>query len=271
MGAIRKEFATIRTQKLYPPVGRCIYCEATDVPLSKEHIIPFGLDGKLVLLKSSCAKCADVTKRFEHTCLRRMFGPLRVRMNFATRRPKDRPTRFSVNRQNRDGTRTCFSVPAKDYPKFLYLPKFDAPGILTGQPPSTLFRYYTWGVGDGVDFDAFAATYGSTELIPDPFYVYQFFQLLAKIAHSYAVAVYGVDGFRPLLLDIIFGRYATPSYLIGGSIKDQLQKEGIRHYIESSRQPLGNITYLVIAIQLFAEIGGPLYKVVAGIYPDPEY
>lgn len=45
------------TEKIYQPVNVCIYCGGTGA-LSDEHIIPFGLGGRWVLPKASCAECA---------------------------------------------------------------------------------------------------------------------------------------------------------------------------------------------------------------------
>ncbi|MFQ5853427.1 MAG: hypothetical protein ACE5JU_22945 [Candidatus Binatia bacterium] len=59
---------------VYPPVGRCIYCPATD-DLRREHIIPFGLDGTAVLPAASCSTCARITGAFEAQVLR---GPMRA-------------------------------------------------------------------------------------------------------------------------------------------------------------------------------------------------
>ena len=39
------------------PVNRCIYCGATGVELTDEHIVPKGIGGRLELLQSSCVPC----------------------------------------------------------------------------------------------------------------------------------------------------------------------------------------------------------------------
>src|SRR3546814_3930149 len=79
----------------YPPVGQCIYCGSTKEPLGKEHIIPYGLGGNLVLPKASCKGCEAITGGFEQVCLRTMFGPARLRLNMPTRRRKERPKKRS--------------------------------------------------------------------------------------------------------------------------------------------------------------------------------
>ena len=37
----------MKSAKVYPPVGFCIYCGSTEPPLGKEHILAYGLGGKL--------------------------------------------------------------------------------------------------------------------------------------------------------------------------------------------------------------------------------
>ena len=43
-------------------VGHCIYCLADSVPLSREHIVPYALNGELVLPKAESARpCHRIT------------------------------------------------------------------------------------------------------------------------------------------------------------------------------------------------------------------
>lgn len=86
-------FLPKQRKAIYPSPGMCIYCGAKD-NLSDEHIIPFALGGNLILQKSSCPDCAKITSDFELTCLRTMYGPLRLLYNLPTRRPKKRPKKL---------------------------------------------------------------------------------------------------------------------------------------------------------------------------------
>ena len=44
--------------RVFPPVGRCIYCGGDGGgTLTKEHIFPAGLGGGLVLPRASCTSC----------------------------------------------------------------------------------------------------------------------------------------------------------------------------------------------------------------------
>ena len=85
--------------KRFPAVGQCIYCDAAgaSIKLSDEHIIPFALGGKDILLEASCSKCArKINKGFETHCSQRLFQTIRVHHRYPTRNPKKRPTHLPI-------------------------------------------------------------------------------------------------------------------------------------------------------------------------------
>jgi hypothetical protein len=59
----------VSTHGLSRDIGCCIYCGSKGPGLTKEHVIPAGLNGNVTLLKASCLGCADITKRFENHML----------------------------------------------------------------------------------------------------------------------------------------------------------------------------------------------------------
>src|SRR3981081_1539411 len=85
--------------KVYPPVGRCIYCgKAGGIQgLSKKYTVPFGLGCAHTLPKPSAASLREMTGAFEQICLRVNFLSFRVHSNFPTRRPKERPKKLPLN------------------------------------------------------------------------------------------------------------------------------------------------------------------------------
>jgi hypothetical protein len=90
-----KSYLPNQPRKVYSPVGRCIYCHSTD-GLTVEHVIPFGLGGRLELPESGCHRCSKITSDFEHTCLRTMYGPLRLLYDLPSRRKKNRPLKLPL-------------------------------------------------------------------------------------------------------------------------------------------------------------------------------
>lgn len=73
-----------------PAANECIYCGNTE-DLSKEHIIPLSLGGKIVIPKASCASCRDLTSSIEHKISRQSFHLARAIYKLPTRRPLDYP------------------------------------------------------------------------------------------------------------------------------------------------------------------------------------
>jgi hypothetical protein len=75
-----------------PSKGACIYCGATGVRLTDEHILPLSLGGGHVIADASCLACANVTKRFEQDVARELWGDARISYNAPSRRKKQRKT-----------------------------------------------------------------------------------------------------------------------------------------------------------------------------------
>jgi hypothetical protein len=98
---------------------------------------------------------------------------------------------------------------------------------------------------------------------------------LAKIAHSFAVAIYGVDRMIPFLIDIILGNPTTvpPPFLIGG-LEDG---DSLPETPENSLHELRHILHqsegdelIVVFISLFHQVSFPTYQVVVGAHrPEP--
>jgi hypothetical protein len=92
--------------------------------------------------------------------------------------------------------------------------------------------------------------------------------MLAKIAHSYAVATAG-EPFTPLLTHIVRGQnpYCLP-YYIGCQITTDDRPRDL-HEVSVIRGDLGAGGYLVVRVRLFATFNTPAYLVVAGVRPSP--
>lgn len=58
--------------KVFKTIGRCIYCgrKGHAERLTREHVIPKGLNGSLIFLGASCEACRVTTARFEEEVLR---------------------------------------------------------------------------------------------------------------------------------------------------------------------------------------------------------
>jgi hypothetical protein len=274
-----------KNPKVYPPVGRCVFCVSDGSPdgLSTEHIVAYGLTGSGLLPKASCASCRDITGQIEQTCLRVNFIDYRVHGKLATRRPKERPTVLPV-RLTIDGKIHTQHVPVDQHPALLYMPVLPKPGIFSGIGPSSELRVSTM-------FCAYDPNDVKTKLeriSPNAklaqetqFHLQDFIRMLAKIAHCYAVAELGLDSLNALLPPLILGHDLTLSqYLVGGTdlqipapqfgAKERNAGLYTLHQLHLGIRPLfldgkpvgrGLVT---ATIRLFAIHNTPLYEVVVG-------
>jgi len=104
---------------------------------------------------------------------------------------------------------------AADQPYALMLPIWDLPGILRQVQPSPDFSVYNLRAYSFIPKN-FRKTLGLAEGAPDPMVQIPpgeinniaFARAIAKIAYCYAIAKYGLNGFRHLVLpDLILGKY----------------------------------------------------------------
>ena len=123
--------------KRFPAPGACIYCGATG-KLTDEHIIPYGLGGRWVLPDAACARCARITGIFERTCLRTMFGPLRMHFDLPTRRPKARPRTMPLKvKITSDDDWSFINVEREAYPFLVLFPHYELPEEISGTAETT--------------------------------------------------------------------------------------------------------------------------------------
>ena len=256
----------ISSRYAYPPLSRCIYCGAIE-NLSEEHIIPYALDGHLVLPNASCSKCAGVTKRFEQICAREMFGPLRIRLDLKTRRKKERPKHLPIVTFDDKGNCKAITVSSNKFPRVCMGLKLPAPGILLGEKPTRV-----------LDNPTIVVSYENSEIrqyMPKDkhgvglgvMHCNAFILLLAKIAHAFAVAKFGIEGFKHRLPPLIVGADGdwedTLLYLVGGDT-EETQREQILHSLNHRLVSINSQLYVVVTIHLFAFMGMPRYQVVVG-------
>lgn len=255
------------TGKSYPPVRRCIYCGQTEGKLSREHIIPFSLGGNLVLPYASCATCADKTKRFEQIVARSIYGSLRLRGQFPTRNPSERPTHLSTIVMRPDGSSESVQVPAAEVPRAFAGLLLPVAGILSKRPPTNKFdglRIVTKLVEE--DLRQFLSKPGDYRIQGPRIDVVALSQLLCKIAHSFAVAELGFNTFKHFLPSMILetGPAHFPHYV--GAAMRPLPKQGDLelHQLQIRRVEVDGTFLVTVVIRLFSFLDIPEYEVVVG-------
>jgi hypothetical protein len=258
--------------KRYPPVGRCIYCGDQSSKLGDEHIIAFALGGKDILPKASCPVCArTINKSFETYCSQRMFQSIRLQHNYPTRNPKDRPTHLPMIETFAADPKFSPTqlVPVADHPGLAVLFAFEPPGILVRQPPADTYRNIQIHPRAISDTDArvkrlLSAGYKGAKTYEE-FRIWPFVRLLAKIAHGYAVAEYGVDAFQHLLTHVILEEHSVAPYLVGGT-PGHWPPEPVLHRVHTEIHHVGGRSFIIARIRLFAYLVPPVpvYTVVVG-------
>lgn len=255
------------TAETFEPVGACIYCGATNCRLSDEHIVPFSLNGTLVLPSASCETCADVTKRFEQTVARSMYGTLRIKHGFRTRRKKDRPSSFAVIEIDETGIETEKHIPVSLLPTTYWALELPLPGILTGAPKSAMNPEMKVQLkADLKELEAAQQTLGAGSFEISVVMKWgPFCRLLAKIGHCYAMAVLRGKGYQPLLPDIILGRSEFLSHYVGGASSEVPDSDLWLELVS-----FGESIYVTVGIVLLGRERLPPYQVVVGLVTNPE-
>ncbi len=257
--------------KVYQPVWHCIYCgtaPARKGALGKEHIIPQGLGGTMILPRASCRLCEDITKSFERECLRKMFREVRGHLNIPAkpRRPEERPSEFRIGftQKGDEKNRRWLDIPIEAHPFSFSMPGLPVAGILEGREPThnaTIERVHTFlGPGFHEKMRHIGANTAFT-LFP----IGEFFQLLAKIGHAYAVAEIGYERFSPLLIDLIRGDDDHLGHHIGTETKNSRGKTTELHTLALilARDAKGD-ELIVVNVRLFSRLNAPTYHVVVG-------
>lgn len=269
-----QEFFVLATKR-YAAVGRCIYCHAEEWSpgstrkLGDEHVIAQGLGGQLLLPEASCRECEKETSRVELEWLRGSFYTARVQKEIGKKKkrfPTHLPLRVEVA-----GRTIVKQVRIGKYPAMVVTLLFDPPGVLSGT--DTARRELSGGVAMGihptfgnnlrehliegsVTFDPPRAKATSRDLG----------RMLAKIAHAYAVAELGLDGFKPFLEPIVRGSDLTDlAHYVGGTRQLPQPSSNVYEIKLATVTSQDSRSYLMVVMQLLADIQGlPEYWVVVG-------
>jgi hypothetical protein len=248
-----------------PSRGACIYCRATGVRLTDEHVVPLSLGGGHVLQDASCDKCADITKKFEQRVARDLWGDARVSFNGPSRRKSKRPSHIWM--ENPDDRSKPLKLPASEYPAGLVFYKMGRAGLLDGAHPSANMSIF-WElvfVDDDKRREAFIARYPKHKLtlqfrhVPD-----DFGRLLAKIGYCQVLTSLDPVDFRPICLPYIFGTEPNVSYVVGGTTEPQSPQPEFGYSLSTVSFGSPERLMLVALVRLYANTHAPAYHVVVG-------
>jgi hypothetical protein len=255
----------------HPNIGVCIYC-GEKKGLSDEHIIPYGLGGKLVLKKASCKSCAKITAKLEQTLLRGHWWPYRKILNIQTRSgnyPKYRPAELIHPYR----PKIPIQVKSDDYPIVVFF-DFDIPSVLIGKErPEPSFAKEA-----GLKFIGQNPSYvldkGVIRLLrqdeqveyPINFESSDILRFIAKVAHGISIYKYGLDSCNEYFLPkIILGNGDGALTYVGGCsseiLKPVLPGKGLHSTFERDSND-----FRIVNVQLFRDSGDPppIYEAVVG-------
>jgi hypothetical protein len=247
-----------------PSRGACIYCGASGVRLTDEHVIPLSLGGFHILDGASCDDCADITTKFERDVARDMWGDARNSYNAPSRRKKERKTHIILRDPDVPGRRV--RVPYSEYPAAMVFYKMGRAGLLEGLP-DTVDVSSVWqlvAISDRDKAKQFEGKWGVKltsrfKHVPD-----SFARLLAKIGYCNLLCTLNPSEFRPICLPYILGTKKNPSYVVGGAFEIAAPSPGLGYVLNTAGFIRNDRLMLITEIRLFADNGTPTYHVVVG-------
>jgi hypothetical protein len=244
--------------------GACIYCGATNVELSDEHIVPYSLGGSHVLRKASCSGCANITKKFEQKVARDLWGDARTAFNAPTRRKKERRTHLTMSDPH-DPAKELL-IPAGKYPAGLVFYKMPQAGLLQGMP-ETVDISSIWEmvvIDDDKRRQRFLEQHPGKLVIRFRHVPSDFGRLLAKIGYGQVLTTLDPGDFRPICLPYITGEKTNVSYVVGGTFADQVPEPENGYSLRTAAFGSSQRVMLVALIRLYANTHAPAYHVVVG-------
>lgn len=263
-----------------PSSGRCIYCGDNLTELRDEHIIPYALGANaLILEKSCCETCQNIIQPYEQEVLKKQLGIFRAQMDAPTRNKKDRPTHANLHFIEVDNEGKLIrdlgyhSVPIDELPISLHLWQSPMPRRLR-EPldlETEIGRPWLFVEGKAANAmcDKIRRETGATHV------AYKFGEVnrlhylrsLAKTAHAFATAKYGMDTFEPFLLDLILGRSHDVAEYVGDDPSDAPVEDSAADTVQIFLgEPKGGPEsgLIVARLQLYPTLGSPAHLIVVG-------
>jgi hypothetical protein len=258
----------IRNETRAKPVGRCIYCDGTE-KLTDEHVVPYGLGGRLILPEASCAKCTKITTSFERRVLRGFMHDARTAGRFPTYHPRKRPATVPIDIK-KEGRFETVQLPSSESLGIVQLPNFERAAFLAGQIPVSginVSGVQTIGFGKSPEEVASALVVKTLQVIIKVD-VSAFVRMLAKIGYSFAVANLGPYPLAEVpVLPLIHGTADDGGTWVGSAdyrldIEDKKPQcaLGLVYFSGTYWGVAENV--IVAQVKLFADTGATGYEIV---------
>jgi hypothetical protein len=244
-------------------IGQCIYCGRADGQLSREHIIPEGLNGEWTLTNASCDRCAQITSRFETDLLQNAFGPARLALRMRTKRPAERPQHLPLL-VRRGGAEVSIPIPVEEYPAVIALPVFAPPAYMNQDSGSSLLRVVNARPIQvaGRPLAELHAKYGyEYTAIQLEYKPVAFARAVAKIAYAFAVLRLGLERITDrYVLPVVLGKTGGIGQWVGCDAGEPVGPSTGLHAL--TLQLTQNEIHMFV--RLFAQFDAPEYHVIVG-------
>jgi len=185
------------------------------------------------------------------------------------------PARISVGQAEAQ----TLELPIAEHPYFMQMPVWGMPGLLVGTPANEKFAeenrvHLYWYVPPTMRETLNLADGELAQIHPPDVQVdnQRFARAIAKIAYCQAVARWGLNGFRRLVMpDLILGRYPLIPYFVGCELKSPpppMDRKAV-HMVDLRIVTIDGLRLIIGSVRLFAnsgtkDHGTPIYRVVVG-------
>lgn len=246
-------------------IGRCIICLCDDKPLTREHIVPYGLSskGQMFIKQGTCPDCnGGMNERFENPAMQNDFLDARAVLALKRRKRKNQvPIRtHPVHALGADGHMHELHLKAEDHPGAVGWQTLQPAGLLVGEErdkDGTLTELAVWYAFltpgrkkmPGMEFRT-PHIAGATPM------------LMAKAGYAFAAAKLGIDTFdgkdiRDLLL---WNRKDIYNFVGGLSAIEEFDTDSALHQFYLRQR--GDLQTVVV--HMFASFDAPPWEIVLG-------
>lgn len=248
----------------FPTKGACIYCRATSVKLTNEHIVPYSLGGQHVIREASCNQCSDITTKFEDKVARGMWGDARASFNAPSRKKHERPEFILMT--NPDSRDSKIKVPTSEYSAAFIFYEMPPPGILQGlaEDVDVSNSWKMKVIDDEQRRTEFLKKFEGKLTIKFLHSPQAFGQLLCKIAYCHLLSELDLDDFKAICLPYIMGEKQNISHIVGGTDEVAEPTPGIGYSLNTSGLISNNKLLIIVKVRLYANTYAPQYQVVTG-------
>ena len=241
----------------HAPLGRCLYCLSSGVPLTEEHLVPQALGGRVTLRDAVCEPCRRLTGRLEQLTLDREFAVPKTLLALKRRRARGRgPARLPAVAV--EGDEAGGALTPDTFPRAFSLPAFEPAGLLAGVDRATALPRI-----DFVDcrLNLGTPTRQARALAPPLADPNAYGWAIAKWAYALAVAERGLDGCdTQAMRDLMRGRRDDVFAFVGTpSPREPASREWLHVATLHDVGP-----WLTLRLALFASAGMLPYEIVIG-------